>query len=680
MRHFALLLLPLLFLACKKEPDPDEAAVHVQVGYPHESLGRGCIVVAMTDGAGNVLEEKGLDFREPPQTPGTMSFAVFRKAGWSRDVQITVALRELDCSAPNKTVASRTRSFSFKSAGRQEWQVEPFEGKDDDKDGYIAVAFGGSDCDDGNPEVSPAAFEQCNDRDDNCNGQVDEELLTREWFVDRDGDGVGSGPATVKCNAPSAQHVDRGGDCDDGDASVHPFAVESCNDKDDNCDGNVDEPFETKGDSCRLQCAGTLKCNAEGTGVACDAPAPVAFYADEDEDGEGAAGSSILQMACADEPPAKMASNTRDCDDHDAQTHTGAQEVCDGLDNNCNAAVDEQLSCGGTLKRVTDAAFANHDWRTVALGRDGYPVWVAGAGGALAVKRAVGESFRDSASIAMGTCTAMGNVDWNAAWVNPSTGHVYLAGTGGWLAEFSADTCLRNKKVDFVDTTLPAHARTSVNDYFTGIVGFESPFSLFAVSSEGWLYEWKEDPQAPALHVSTNYGYRGVHALVFDRIYAAGRTASWEPHAPLINLHATPDRSVRNLQSLGGVAGYVGNLRAVWAATASTIYSVGDGGLVMRGTGQSPNWERVLPPIGPVPDFSSVVAPTGSDVAYVVDRGVAEVRDSGLLHRLTRHGWARPPEFTTGAPDRRLRDIAMNSAGNFWIVGDEGRVYHFPEP
>ncbi len=542
--------------------------------------------------------------------------------------------------------------------------------------GYAVVP---GDCDDGNREVHPGAIEECNDRDDNCNGQVDDGIPTQEWFLDRDGDGFGSGAATVKCNAPSTQYVDRGGDCDDGDASVHPFAVESCNDKDDNCDGNIDEPFETKGDSCRLQCAGTLKCNAEGTGVACDAPAPVAFYADEDEDGEGAAGSPRLETACADEAPARMASNTRDCDDHDAQTHTGAQEVCDGLDNNCNAAVDEQLSCGGTLKRVTDAALANHDWRTVALGRDGYPVWVAGAGGRLAVKRAAGESFRDSVRIAMGTCAAMGNVDWNAAWVNPSSGHVFLAGSGGWLAEFSADTCVRNRKIDFVDTSLPAHARTSVNDYFTGIAGFESPLSIFAVSAEGWLYEWKADPQATALHQATGYGYHGAHSLVFEQFYAVGR-GSPSQQQPLVNLHASPDRSVRNLQTLGGTAGYTGSLRAVWMATASTIYAVGDSGLVMRGAGQSPNWERVLPPVGPVPDFSSVVTPPGSDVAYIVDRGVSSGRDSGLLHRLTRHGWARTPAFTTGVPDRRLRDIAMSSAGNFWIVGDEGRVYHFPEP
>src|SRR6185436_20741054 len=53
---------------------------------------------------------------------------------------------------------------------------------------------------------------------------------------DGDHDGYGS-PGNADCdNGADA-------DCDDTDATVHPFASESCNGVDDDCDGNVDEGF-----------------------------------------------------------------------------------------------------------------------------------------------------------------------------------------------------------------------------------------------------------------------------------------------------------------------------------------------------------------------------------------------------------------------------------------------------
>ena len=36
-------------------------------------------------------------------------------------------------------------------------------------------------------------------------------------------------------------YVDDATDCDDGDESVNPDAIETCNETDDDCDGSVDE-------------------------------------------------------------------------------------------------------------------------------------------------------------------------------------------------------------------------------------------------------------------------------------------------------------------------------------------------------------------------------------------------------------------------------------------------------
>ncbi|RMG11723.1 MAG: hypothetical protein D6729_17615 [Deltaproteobacteria bacterium] len=96
---------------------------------------------------------------------------------------------------------------------------------DGDGDGWLPIACGGHDCDDLDPAVAPFHPEDCDGRDNNCDGQ----LATGE--VDADGDGW------WVC----------AGDCNDdpaaGGANVYPLAPEWCtNGIDDDCDGLTDEP------------------------------------------------------------------------------------------------------------------------------------------------------------------------------------------------------------------------------------------------------------------------------------------------------------------------------------------------------------------------------------------------------------------------------------------------------
>ncbi|MDP2312723.1 MAG: MopE-related protein [Pseudomonadota bacterium] len=103
------------------------------------------------------------------------------------------------------------------------------------------------------------------------------------------------------------------GDCDDTNAAVGVGAPELCNGFDDNCEGGIDEV-------------------ATGNDVAWAA----------DADGDGYASDSATAYAACASPGAGWVSAWGDCDDDDDTTRPGAPEACDGRDNDCDSAADEE--------------------------------------------------------------------------------------------------------------------------------------------------------------------------------------------------------------------------------------------------------------------------------------------------------------------------------------------------
>ncbi|MFN7144534.1 MAG: MopE-related protein, partial [Myxococcota bacterium] len=167
--------------------------------------------------------------------------------------------------------------------------------------GYAAAD---DDCDDTVATTFPGAVESCNAVDDNCDGAVDEGV-TSVFYADADGDGHGDASRTAaSCAAPSG-YVAVGDDCDDTRASTAPGATERCNDRDDDCDGTIDEA---------------------------DAADATTWYIDYDGDGYGSGRSSVV--AC--DAPAAYVGNDDDCDDTRAAVHTVSPETCNGLDDDCD--------------------------------------------------------------------------------------------------------------------------------------------------------------------------------------------------------------------------------------------------------------------------------------------------------------------------------------------------------
>lgn len=230
-----------------------------------------------------------------------------------------------------------------------------------------------TDCNDTNAFVYPDAVEQCNAADDNCNGAVDENVVSQTWYQDADADGYGNAAvSTSNCLRPTGYVLDKT-DCNDLNSSIHPGLTEVCNAVDDNCDGSVDEGAkstfyqDSDKDSYGNNAVSVQACSAPSgyvaTGNDCndlnssihpgvtetcnltddncdgvvDEGVKSTFYRDADSDGYG--NSAVTTQACT--APSGYVTNSTDCNDSSASIHPGATETCNALDDNCNASVDE---------------------------------------------------------------------------------------------------------------------------------------------------------------------------------------------------------------------------------------------------------------------------------------------------------------------------------------------------
>jgi len=170
------------------------------------------------------------------------------------------------------------------------------------------------DCDDTNELSHLDADEICDELDNNCDGQVDEDLPFQVWYPDADADGYGAGTASVETCLPPDGSVATGDDCDDSTAAVNPGAIEICDGQDNDCDMLIDDEDDD------------VDVNTMET-----------FYGDVDEDGYG----DFLTPMDACQIPPYTADNGEDCDDADANVNPGMLEVCNDVDDNCDTLVDE---------------------------------------------------------------------------------------------------------------------------------------------------------------------------------------------------------------------------------------------------------------------------------------------------------------------------------------------------
>jgi hypothetical protein len=283
--------------------------------------------------------------------------------------------RGLDCDDDNPAINPDAVEVAYDGIDQD---CDGADIRDQDGDGFDAVAVGGRDCDDGNQNIHPDAFEIPGDgTDQNCDGSDESPV------PDADGDGHDS--------------ISAGGDdCDDQSPGVHPGAEEIPYDGiDQDCQGGDLTDFDEDGDDAIA--AGGRDCDDLNPEISsqlrevlynnrdddCNPETP-----DSDLDGDGFLAPEGGGQDCDDENPAvnpgaeEIPYNDRDddcdpqtrdndldfdgfdqpedCDDSDPNRNPNQAEVPgDGIDQDCDGRADEPPgeACPGHEDMVALAGF-----------------------------------------------------------------------------------------------------------------------------------------------------------------------------------------------------------------------------------------------------------------------------------------------------------------------------------
>jgi len=338
----------------------------------------------------------------------------------------------------------------------------------------------GSDCDDGAGAVYPGAPQVCDGVNNDCDHAA-WPALDNTTETDDDGDGLSEFQ----------------GDCDDGAGAVYPGAPQVCDGVNNDCDhadwpalDNTNE-LDDDGDGFS-ECGGDCDDADPNNWISC------ATCSDEDEDGVYIECDDYVTIEgpdnCPDDyNPAQIDNDLDgygqpcDCDDTDPDTHPGAEEVNDGLDNQCPG----DLGFGEIDETTGVSGFHDPD-------DDGVYSWPAQEGATeYEVARATRADFAEGC-VLHATSEQRAETSWDDDVLPPPGGIFFYANrpielhVGSWGADSTGGqrhfSCA-SYVWSFVDTNADDVASTSLYEFFDASPAGPSDYIRFWIYGWGWCAE-----------------------------------------------------------------------------------------------------------------------------------------------------------------------------------------------
>ncbi len=246
---------------------------------------------------------------------------------------------------------------------------------DPDNDGYgLGPDCRGEDCNEGDPLAFDGAEERCNDKDDNCDGGIDESF-------DFSADPRHCGDCDTVCDFEGAEALCEDGACVQGPCLANRYdidergdngceyfcersedGVEVCNGADDDCNGIADDENPGGGGPCDTQqegvCAAGVVVCSEGELVCQRVGDPIAEVCngrDDNCDGAEDEGNPGGGAACNTGAEGICSTGTLTCQEGSVQClqdRVAREELCNLQDDDCNGRIDDGNPEGGGMCRT----------------------------------------------------------------------------------------------------------------------------------------------------------------------------------------------------------------------------------------------------------------------------------------------------------------------------------------